>query len=396
MLSLRLSSTVTGLPIDVAQMASKMGLRSPISLRALITADGTRTRRPRICVLRYRWQTPRPGPKFQNRIHPRRGSLWPDNFMYELLEAHNGWSLRDYWYRSTFGLIDLEFVVQPWRVLPKDQGSKEANGPESRKDVISWCKAQAIADGVKLEGFTHIIAFLHPGQNNAGAYGRDALFDDTPFSLEFYQHEMGHMLGFSHAFGPVGDYVYEDPWCIMGRSRNLEHPVPIPPNLGDVNIEEPEAFWHAGPRLSTAALFRYDSATNFWSTSGVRRVDVSHASTDVELVPSSEGGLHSPTVAVVECENFKLTIEYRVPTADDAWLKGKNKARPVIVLHSIGRRETLRWQSEDSPVWIEAEIGAEPGAKTVVHDAWNEPPNGLLVEVAGANSSRAVVEVSRS
>jgi hypothetical protein len=405
-LSLRLAKAVTAVPIDVAQLASKLDLRPPISVRAIITAQGTRTRRPRVMVLRYRWQKPKPGGGFTkerrgggaagkpvNREAEIIAAQWPDTFLHEVLAAHNGWSLRDYWYRASFGLVDLEFVVQPWRVLPKDQSSEEA---KDRHLVIEMCKDQAKLDGVQLGGIDHVIAFLHPGQNNAGASGGDALFDQYPFSLEFFQHEMGHMLGFSHAFGPHGDYVYEDPWCVMGRSRTREHPVAAPSGSRGVQIDKPQDFWHEGPRLSTAALVRYRDATEFSSTSGVRQLDVVHGPQTFELVASSEGGLHSPTIAIIDSELFQISIEYRMPTGDDAGIRPSEKVRPAVVVHSTGRRETLRWHGEKGPIWIEAEISAEQKAEAWIDHGWNEAPHNLHVEVLDAHGSRAVVRVSRA
>ena len=60
----------------------------------------------------------------------------------------------------------------------------------------------------------------------------DAVFDQGPFTLEFFQHELGHLLGFEHPFGPGG--VYDDPYCVMGWSKWHDHPIPRPPEFADV------------------------------------------------------------------------------------------------------------------------------------------------------------------
>lgn len=389
MLSLRMSKGAQALPISAAQLARAVPMTRPISLRALLTATGSRTRRPRICLLRYQWQTPKPG--------DNSAPIWPDWFFDEVFSRPNGWSLRDYWYRVSAGLVDIDVVVAPWHTLEKDQSAKDSN---DRAKVIQMCRDQAATDHITLDGFDHVIAFLYPGNNNSGAYGGDAVFDQSPFSLEFYQHEMGHQLGFSHACGTRGDYVYEDPWCVMGFSLDQGHPVATTPVVAAVPLDDPNGFWRSGRRLSTAALFRYDGSTEFASTPGVVHLDVTGGPQTVTLVAAGESRLYDPVVAVLKSDFFVLTVEYRTPTGDDVGIRSAEKIRSAVIVHSIGRRQLLRWQGERDPVWLEAEIPADPlrNPKADIPDAWithGWDKDDVHVELTAVTGSRATVRISR-
>jgi hypothetical protein len=368
-------------------------MRRPISLKALLTATGSRTRRPRILVLRYQWRKAKP-PTPQ-------AAIWPDSFLDEVLTRPNGWSLRDYWYRASQGLIDIDIVVEPWRPLEQDQTAKEST---DRGKVIQMCKDQAAADKVSLDGFDHIIGFLYPGQNNCGASGGNAVFDQSPFSLEFFAHEMGHVLGYSHAFGTNGDYVYQDPWCVMGYSEVQDYVVPSKHTGPKVN--NPARFWKQGRRLSTAALFRYGESTEFGNTAGVIRVDLTQGPQTVTLVAASESRLYDPTLAVVDSDFFQVTVEYRIPTHDDEGIRSKEAVRNAVIVHSIGRRDVLRWHGERKPVWMEAEIPADPALDPAADpkpDAWIEhgwdvdkKPQNIHIELLTVNGPRATLRISRA
>lgn len=403
MLSLRTSRAISTLPIRVAELAAARNIAGPISLRDLLTSAGTRTQQPRICVLRYQWEIPkkprarRPGrgPIQKGLGGPRFADMWPDEFFEQVFRAHNGWSLHDYWYRNTAGLVDIDFHIEPWAVLVgKDQSTAAAN---DRGSVVQMCKDQAAADGVALGGFDHVITFMYPGDNPAGASGRDAVLDQSPFSLEFYQHELGHVLGYHHSFGTNDDYVYEDPWCVMGRSRVQEHSISIPAELAGVDVDDPATFWRQGRRLSAAALFRdYDANSGYSSTSSVVNLDLAAGSQTVELVAVSESRLHDQSLAVAIGENFRTTIEYRTPSGDDRGIRPGEDVRSAVVVHSIGRRPALRWQGDKDPVWLESVIPAEAKADAWVTRGWESDPMDIHVEVMSAGGRTVTVRVSRT
>jgi hypothetical protein len=389
MLSLRLSKSVSALPVGVSQLASTAGMRRPVSLRALLSASGTRTRRPRICLLRYQWETPKPPKPGVMYVPP-----WPDAFYEQVLSASNGWSLHDYWYRVTDGLIDLDIQIQGWNILPGDQAAPDSN---DRGKLVAKVKDQARADGIDIGSYDHVVAFLYPGNNNAGARGTDAILDQSPFSLEFYQHEMGHVLGYSHAFGTADDCEYHDDWCVMGFSQHQQHPVPVPPDLAAVSVDNPVGFWNSGRRLSTAALIHYTGPTEFATTSSVHPLDVAGAPQTIELAAASESHLHDPTLAVIGTELFQLTLEYRMPTSDDAGIRPDEKTRAAVIVHSIGRRLPMPWQSQNVvPVWLEAEIPALPDQDAWVHHGWGSAPYDLHIQVLAITTGRVTVQITRA
>jgi hypothetical protein len=102
----------------------------------------------RIGVARYIWFS-MPGAL----SHP----MWPDWVFFEIFQASNGWSVHDYWLRSTFGFIDAQFDIRPWRILRADQ-SKLMN---DRGGIIRACRNQARDDGEPLDGYHKVIAVVH-------------------------------------------------------------------------------------------------------------------------------------------------------------------------------------------------------------------------------------------
>ena len=301
---LRLSAAATALHVSVSQLAAAVGLQRPISLRELLQKAGSRWGRIRVCLLRYDSQKPRPGAALR--------AKWPDAFCEAVFGNLNGWSVSSYWNRCAFGLIDLHFELQPCRMLPHGQAQED----DDRGAILRICKEQATADGVKLDGFDTVIAFVHPPPNNAGATGGGAVFDQGGF-IEFFEHEMGRVPSYQHAFGAqgfsalgafdpvcgaIGDDVYEDPWCVMGFTGLQSRPVVPPPEFsaGPTGVRN---FWGSGRRLCSAALYRYWSSTPFHATPSAFEI---HSSGDprtglaeVTLLAASEGRRLDPIVAVV-------------------------------------------------------------------------------------------------
>jgi hypothetical protein len=395
MSSLRLSAAATGLPISVLELAAAAGLQRPISLRELLRKTGSRTVRIRVCVLRYDWQKPRLG------VTP--GAKWPDAFFQALYNGPDGWSISSYWNRCTFGLIDLQFEFQPWRMLPHDQ----AQDGDDRGGILRICKEQARADGVKLETFDKVVAFVHPPPNNAGASDGDAVFDQGG-SIEFFEHEMGHVLGYQHAFGArgfsefgafdpayggIGDDVYEDPWCVMGFTGPQSRPVVPPPPFSGVGVVGD--FWASGRRLSSAALYRHSASTSFSATPSAFEIrpsgDPRNGLAQVTLAAASEGRLLDPVVAVVPGDHGRICVEYRTRSVDDAGILPSRAAGGAVIVHTIGRRPQLAWETEDQPVWLEAVIPVDFKSDAWVSNVWSADPKSLHIQpMAPTPDGRAI------
>jgi hypothetical protein len=305
------------------------------------------TKQVRIKLLRYLWQAP---------TRAAAGHLvWPDAAYAEIFRAPNGWSLHDYWWRCTLGLIDAQFDFEPWHVLRWSQDELM----NDRRAIARAARQQASDDGISLAGYGHVFVVVHAPPCNAGAtgIGADVVVDQNPFTLGFFQHEVGHLLGFEHAFGPGG--AYDDSYCVMGWSRAQEHAIPKPALFDDVFMLPGVDLFRSERRLSAAALYR--SVEEFRSSSSTVRVDILDPAT-VTLVALSEARFGDPVLAVVGTPNGEVTVEYRAATGDDAGVS------PAVVVHSIGRRTLPSGAAEVNPTWLETIIPTTVGAAAQIDD----------------------------
>jgi hypothetical protein len=322
--SLRLTNGVETLPFSTNAFAHARGRSSPVSLRSLLASAGTKTRRIRVGVLRYAWQTP--GPEALTTFPE-----WEDSTFSEVF-ANDTWSVAAFWLRATLGLLAPEFELQPWRELPLTENGQE----EDRSGMINLIRSQAANDGVNLTAYDQVIAFIHPPPSGAGAVGNpgDALLDENA-ALFFYQHECGHIIGFQHSCGPTdtGTFAeYHDPYCVMGYSMDQGHSIPADGSLSGIQLGSTANFdfWNSDRRLAAAALYRH--VPMFASSASVIRISRA-STTDVRLVGLGVAELLDPVIAVVATAQGEVTVEYRPAIGDDAGV-----APPAVVVHSIGRR----------------------------------------------------------
>ncbi|MFI6292525.1 hypothetical protein ACIBEJ_13120 [Nonomuraea sp. NPDC050790] len=338
MLSVRLSKAVRSLPISVRTLGREAGLPGQVSVRELLRRTSTHTRPLNVKVLRYTWAVNAPDAN----VHP----LWPDAALREVLDVPNGWSMLDFWSASTLRLRELRFSVEPWRPLV---GISQVGNRDDRGGMVNQCRAQAERDGVSFDGVDRIVVFMHPPPCNSGAIGGAAVLDQGGF-VSFYDHEIGHVIGFDHAFGPCGDYVYQDDYSVMGFTGVQDRAVPLPAAFVGVTVISP-GFFRSDRNLSPAALYRY--VPEFAGSSSVLRPDLA-TKPRIRLAAFGQANLHDPVLAVVPTSQGEITVEYRARFGQDAAI------RPAVVVHSIGRRPTLAWQGEENPVWLEgtAAVGA--------------------------------------
>jgi hypothetical protein len=288
--------------------------------------------------------------------------MWPDALFHETFQANNGWSLRDYWLRSTFGLLRLEFdfsIANWWRLDDQTHAALK----DDRGGILAAARRVVEVDnGISLARFNQVIAFVHAPPCNAGAIGGGAVFDQGG-TLPFFEHELGHVLGFQHAFGPFipppnefGN-LYNDPYCVMGYTGVQSHPIPQPAAFMQTQILHGANFWRSERRASAAAVYRRFSGTGDFVNSGW----VAHTATGgrVWIGSLTETTNTAPIVAVLPIPaqpEAQLTVEYRTSVGDDAGVA------QAVVVHSIGAREVGLGRDEVNPPWFEGTLAPVVGS----------------------------------
>jgi hypothetical protein len=298
------------------------------------------------------------------------GFPWSPAFCRALFQDSNGWSLRDFWLRSSFGILNLDFDIEFGNPYVLD--GLDANYLSGRRrECIDAVRQFMRERGLHVDGYDGFIALITPPPCNAGSLpSREALFDQGGF-LEFFQHELGHVLGLAHAFGPDGgdsdhETVYEDDWCVMGWTNPQSFTVPIPPEAASVVSPLSGQFWQSGRRAAAATIYRwYPSEFSPW----IRRFGfgervVIGAASAVAAIGSPDPA--RPLAVLTLPEGGELAIEYRVPTVDDRGL-----LTAAVVVHSIGRRDVGLMDNghpfgEVNPIFLEGTLAPVTGSRIVI------------------------------
>jgi hypothetical protein len=377
MKSLRTCNGVA-LPLHVSALAAGVGMQPPFSLRDLMNRTGSRTKVVRVALLRYAWATPKPSPT----APPRQ---WDDSQVSEIFFLENGWSSSQYWWRCSMGLLELVLVdLPPWRTLP----GKQTDLDKARGDVNAYIRTQAAADGVVLTKYDQIITIVDPPPGDRGAVSApgDVVVDEgvtAPYSNEFFQHEIGHLLGFKHTFGPAGDgtwRAYNDNFDVMGDTGPNARPIsPVPAGLSSLPLYTGVNFWQSGRRLSAASLYRYIPA--FAASSSVVRPTLPST---VRLVALTRARFGDPVVAVIPTNSGEVTVEYRIAQEDDIGIS----IAPLLLMHTIGRRTLPPNASEVNPIVFEGTSSSGPGATI------STPEGDVSASVVGGGNSAPSVTLS--
>lgn len=311
--------------------------------------------------------------------------VWPDEMFNETFQANNGWSLRDYWHASSFGLLrpEFDFSLARWWRLPQRHGELT-----KREDILSAARRFVEEDKkTSLGGYDRDIAFIHGPSIDAGATTGGAVFDQGG-SIPFYQHELGHVLGFMHSFGPFipppNEFgsLYNDPYCVMGYTGPQSHQISPPPELSAVEILD-QNFWRSERRPAAASLYRrFTGSSDFVDSGWVAHVEPGQR---VWIAALSEADNTTPVVAVMQAPGqpeVTVAIEYRTAFGDDAGVT------PAVVVHSLGAGNVGMGRSEVNPPWFEGTI--EPkvgehldllGLHIEVMSLYEGSPHGVEVQI---------------
>ncbi|GAA1869229.1 hypothetical protein [Myceligenerans crystallogenes] len=275
-------------------------------------------------------------------------------------------SVRNFWHRAAFGLVDLQFTVLPGYYTLEGHRHRDGNFLGGRSRTLDAVRRVLAENDVSLDGFQHLITVLPSWPTDAGASGGDIAFNLGPATtMAFLQHEVGHTLGLQHAFGPYAgqkfDHLYNDPYCVMGYTGTQSHATTVPPASSWQGVlAAGPGFWVSERRPSAAALYRRYKELFFFTG----RV------WDVSAPPRNGVRIHGlcsvtdpakPQAAVLGVPNGtsaqKLIVEYRTATGDDTGVA------PGVVIHSIGVHPVGPGRNEVDPPWYEGTIPAVIGSQ---------------------------------
>ncbi len=374
----------------------------------------------RLAILVSRWQSRDAG-----RVAPQPFTL---DEVQDLFDGPHDWSLSEYWRKATLGHLSLTATV--FDIGPLGLALPAAADPSKdpkRADIISnavW--TATFVKGVQLGPFDGVVVWLD-GPCGAGALPRsvnlgdgklrNAAVFDAGAGLTYYQHEIGHVLGFPHSLGPpvpaldekTGAQLkdskgqplftkeYQDNACIMSAFTFGGLPAATKqsaqPGIGTDNRLIGHLAWQSmGPLPAAASVYLWAN-TNFRPHSApthefdrsvaVRDLGLEYLAhpCDVEISSFSQHATDGPVLVTLKAEGTRWFIELRTAHRWDFGLP------PGIYVH---RHET---GTSANPFF-------EPGAERMAYiplDAadrdWTSPEGEFSVTVGPTSKRRGVDHV---
>lgn len=331
----------------------------------------------RFAVLKYYFSGPFGGDHVNSLI-------WPHQLVHDVFMANNGYSVRHYWMRATLNMLrpTFDFPNSWW---PLHRSHMELS--HDRGAMINAVREDATENGIDLSKYDGVVAFMNPPGTNAGALGGNAVLDQAG-QIPMYLHEVGHMMGFQHAFGitvPIGDPdgpLYNDQWDVMGNQWKKAQQLEPFTGWEDIEPLAGQGFWRTTVPPCAANLWR-----RFWNTNvfddgqrvayvrrgesrWVRSWTTAHGSTLTEpLLMVAQDGDDGPTV----------TVELRLRYGPDAVGWTATSVRGIVAVHSFRYRNLAPGQNEVFPAWEEGafEMGTGNWFDTPGEGRWKITVTGV-------------------
>lgn len=318
------------------------------------------------------------------------------------------YSVRRFWYESSFGNIDLRVQIMPWT----STSLATLQTTTTRQAQVDLAK-ELLTDqegSDALDGFDGLVCLFYPGfwtggTTANGTVGNACVVSEAFNSRHFLLHEVGHTLGLNDSMGlrtGLGEEQrrYGDPYDIMSAEAygGLDPVLVVDPAAGEMG--------RVAPRSSQAGLLR--ALPGAVSGPHVEELDlppsgmmhtVRLASSSIQAVKPQPTG--ATVVAVLTPQQGgaeALCLEVRSGAGFDAGIgDGADQPPAGLTVHTVGPivgradpharyRGTLRAGSSDLD--IEVAVAGEPYTVRLV--SIEDDASSAVCEVVGKDTSPSV------
>ncbi|WP_159599113.1 hypothetical protein [Agromyces humi] len=333
----------------------------------------------RIAVLKYMFDDP-----FGDNYRP--SVIWHADMVRDIFTTSNGYSVRDYWMRSTLNMLrpSFEFPNHAWLRL----GRSHAELRNDRAKIAAAVRERAANDGFNLNGFDGVIAFMNPPELNAGTQGNDTTVLAQDALMPYYLHEVGHLLGFQDAFGVImadddkTGHMYNDKWDVMGDQwPKMEVVQPFAGWEHAELIKGPDFWSNTVPPCAAHVWRRFWNTQVFESQGRVARIRRGERRWIRSWTTAHGSVLQDPLLVVAQDgdDGPTVTVELRLPFWADrpGWTAAST--RGVALIHSFRYRRLEPHQTQTYPSWHEGTLLMETGASfsTQDGDRWKITVTGV-------------------
>jgi hypothetical protein len=290
----------------------------------------------------------------------------------------------DYFRDISYGTVDLDGTeIHGWYTMTRTLAQAQAdqrNHTYSRWNEIQYCINTAT--DVNSGNYYSVVAAMNApiDGGNAGGGGGHVLTDPNGLFPDFLGHEMLHVYGLPHSFGPTPgnpNTEYGDPWDIMSAMSTYTFVGTYPSPYG--------GFGGSGPNLNMA----YKNNRLNWIPSN-RMTTVasgSHTSQVVTLAASSKPEANGSLMARINLPHPSTdtfpsfySVEYRT---NDNW--DRAFSRNGVFVH-LSRA--------DGTSLVEQTAGSSPHEDFQAGDSFTDSANGVTITVNSFNASEGTATVT--